>query len=114
VKLPEVKKAFGYMGDTEFVRVDEKLNAWVECGKDGKPIFDRGEVEVAKLFAETFPSWEVRVTIGPYRGYDINGSAKKDDKVIFIDLYSVRPGIRYAKQLIEGMKKKLVEWKMQP
>jgi len=110
----EVKKAFGYMGDTEFVRVDDKLNAWVECGKDGKPIFDRGEVEVAKKFAEAFPHWEIRATIGPWRGYDITASAKKETKVILVDLYSVRPGVRYASELIESGKKKIAEWGMEP
>jgi len=113
-KKTEMKEAEGYMGKTMFAKVEGSTNAWVECGKDGKPIFDRGEVEVAKKFAAEFPSWEVRVTIGPYRGYDIIGSMNKDEKVIYVDLYSPRPGLQYVPELIENGKKKLQEWNLPP
>jgi len=109
-----MKEADGYVGKTTFSKVEGIVNAWVECGKDGKPLFDRGEVEVAKRFAFVFPSWEIRVTIGPYRGYDIAGSMNKEDKVIYVDLYSPRPGLQYVPQLIENAKKKLAEWGLQP
>jgi hypothetical protein len=88
-KLGEVKELTAYDGKAQkFVAVSK--NAYVTCGADGKPIFDRGEIEIAKLFGFEFPDMETRVSIGPWRCWDITGDISADHKVIFIDIYSVR------------------------
>jgi hypothetical protein len=99
-----IKKLSSYKGEEcNFVAVAE--NAYVTCGLNGEPIFDRGEVEIAKLFGAEFPEQETRVSIGPHRGYDITGEISADKKVIFIDIYSVRcPGVKdyYVTELLSN------------
>lgn len=97
--LPEVKQ----IGEDHFTRV-EGTNAWFESNAAGKPIFNGGEVEVAKALAKEFPDFEIQVTIGPYRFHDIAHEADIKHKLIKIDLYSVRPGIHYLPQVIEEIK----------
>jgi len=110
--VKQVKDAF-------FTRV-EGTNAWVESNQKGELLFDRGEVEIAKRFAEAFPNWEIRVTIGPYRGYDIEAHYHKEEKVVDVDLYSpglaLRPGVvfGYVPELIEAGKKKMEQQGLKP
>ena len=40
--------------------------------------------------AEAFPNWDIVVTVGPYRGYDIAYNVRWDLEAIHIDLYSIR------------------------
>lgn len=91
------------IGDETFARI-RNTNGWFECGVDGKPIFNRGEVEVAEKVAKAFPDFEVRVTIGPYRFHDIAHKVNLKEKLITIDLYSVHPGLRYLKGIIGEIK----------
>jgi hypothetical protein len=50
-----------------------------------------GEIgDVPAQIAEAFPNWDVVVTVGPYRGYDIAYNIRWDLEVIHIDLYSIR------------------------
>jgi hypothetical protein len=89
VDKAETKEAEGYSGsNTLFCRVGK--NAWVQCGADGSVLFDRGEVGIAQEFGKAFPQCEIRVTIGPWRCYDIIAQFNKDNSIIFIDIYSVR------------------------
>lgn len=91
------------IGDDFLTRIDG-TNAWFESTAIGKPIFNRGEVEVAKKLAKEFPDFEVQVTIGPYRFHDIAHEADLKQKLIKIDLYCVRPGIHYLQEIIEEIK----------
>jgi len=52
--------------------------------------FDRGELEIAKLFADSCEEWTVVITMGPWRGYDIRYELLWDNKIIHLDFYSVR------------------------
>jgi hypothetical protein len=50
-----------------------------------------GEIgNVPAQIAEAFPNWDIVVTVGPYRGYDIAYNVRWDLEVIHIDLYSIR------------------------
>jgi len=53
---------------------------------------------------------EIRVTIGPWRDWDITGELRKDHKIILIDIYSVRvpdPKGEYVTDLITNVHKLL-------
>lgn len=87
-KVVEIKKLVGYLGnESYFTKVND--NAWVECTANGKPVYDRGEVEIAKFFGGEFPKLEIRVTIGAWRTYDIAAKFNSEHTIIFIDIYSV-------------------------
>lgn len=115
-KLGEVKELTAYDGsEQKFVSVSK--NAFVTCGADGTPLFDRGEIEIAKLFGLEFPDMETRVSIGPWRCYDITGDISEDKKVIFIDIYSVRcpsPKSDYITDLITNAHRVLDGKKLTP
>lgn len=99
--MPETKKVKVDNDDMFFTKI-EGTNAWFESTQDGKPILNSGEAEMAKEAAKLAPKgYEVQVTIGPYRAYDIAGSINCKAKIIHIDLYSARPGS--LKQLAEIM-----------
>lgn len=105
----------GYEGKSHFIAVAP--NVYVECDDDDNLRFNRGEVEIAKLFGEEFPNMEIRVTIGPWRSYDITGSIIGDRKVILIDIYSVRcPSVRsdYVTDLISNAHRLLAGKKLKP
>jgi hypothetical protein len=56
------------------------------------PAFDRGELEVAKKIADSLgDEWEVHITIGPYRGYNIQFKTDFESRIVHLDFYSVRP-----------------------
>jgi len=56
------------------------------------PAFDRGELEVAKTIADSLDDeWEVHITIGPYRGYNIQFKTDFESRIVHLDFYSVRP-----------------------
>lgn len=96
---PETKK----VKDNFFTRV-QGTNAWFQSTEDGRPILNSGEVEMATKAAKQAPEgYEIQVTIGPYRCHDLAGSINVKEKIINIDLYSVRPGGDY--ELSETMKK---------
>jgi len=103
---PEIK----VIGEERFARVSN-TNGWFECTPEGKPFYDRGEVETAEHFAKAFPDFEVRVTIGPYRLHDIAYELDAKAKLIKVDLYSVRAGLQYIEQCIEEIKAKLAQLK---
>ena len=101
--MSQIKELKGYMGKSVFVAVSK--NAYVECDENGAPKFDRGEVEIAKLFGVEFPDKEIRVSIGAWRSYDITGKISKNGRTIFVDIYSVRcPSVKsdYVTDLISN------------
>jgi hypothetical protein len=56
------------------------------------PVFDRGELEVAQTIADALSDeWEVHITIGPYRGYNIQFKTDFESRIVHLDFYSVRP-----------------------
>ena len=98
----EKLKGYGEIGH-DFVAVTK--NAYVQCTPEGNIIFDRGEVEIAKMFAAEFPNLQIIVSIGPYRFYDIAGEFNHDHTAILLDIYSVRvPSLRdsYITELISN------------
>lgn len=84
----QTKTMKGY-GDIEGEFCEAAKNVWV-TSRDGKPKFDRGEIEIAKFFAKEFPDKTIVVSIGPWRSYDIAGEISEDGKKILLDIYSVR------------------------
>lgn len=92
---------------------DEKL---AKTSMDGRVIYEdidfayiSGEDMKAtgELLAKEFPDFQIWVTGGPYRGYDVRHQVDKEAKIISIDFYSVRPGFSYLKQIIEQIKQSL-------
>lgn len=95
---------------------------------DGSDRFDRGEYELAKFVAEHLPGFDVLLTMGPYRGYDIQFEIHPDERVIHLDVYSAgmavfgsdvsyrpnHPATEYAEELIHdiavGIKKSDAEF----
>ena len=56
------------------------------------PVFARGEFEVSVVIANSIDEeWDIHVTIGPYRGYNIKYGLDIDSRVVWLDFYSVRP-----------------------
>ncbi len=56
------------------------------------PAFDRGELEVARTIADSLgDEWEVHITIGPYRRYNIQFKTDFESRIVHLDFYSVRP-----------------------
>ena len=56
------------------------------------PAFDRGELEVANTIADSLgDEWEVHITIGPYRRYNIQFKTDFESRIVHLDFYSVRP-----------------------
>lgn len=56
------------------------------------PAFDRGELEVASTIADSLgDEWEVHITIGPYRRYNIQFKTDFESRIVHLDFYSVRP-----------------------
>lgn len=51
---------------------------------------------VGKQLAEAFPNWDIIVTSGPYRPYDIGYDIRYDLGAIHIDCYSARPPTKEA------------------
>ncbi len=111
-----IKKLASYNGD-EYNFVAVAKNAYVICDTEGNPCFDRGEVEIAQLFGKEFPDIETRVSIGPWRCYDITGEFSEDQKILFIDIYSVRcPNAKsdYVTELISNAHRVLTGKKLTP
>jgi hypothetical protein len=108
-KMTKIVELEDYSGSKSFF-VAVSARAFVECREDNKRfyIYNRGEVEIAKSFAKEFPDKEIRVSMGPWRSYDIAGRVSEDQKIIFIDIYSVRcpsPTGRYVTDLITNAHK---------
>lgn len=56
------------------------------------PKFGRGEMEVSKAIAnEIGERWDIIITIGPYRGYNLEYHLYPDNDLLHLDFYSVRP-----------------------
>ena len=54
--------------------------------------YDRGEIKVATKIANALEkNWRVIVTIGPYRGYDLQYELHSEKDILHLDFYSVRP-----------------------
>jgi hypothetical protein len=54
---------------------------------------------VGKQLAEAFPNWDIVITCGPYRTYDIGYDIRFDLGAIHIDCYSARPP---SQEALEG------------
>lgn len=91
--LTETKKVIINCSDVFLTKVPN-TNAWFQSNSDGNPILNKGEKEVAEKAGKAIKNsqYEVWVTIGPYRAFDIAGTIDLENKIIRIDLYSVRPG----------------------
>ncbi len=67
---------------------------WIETGHDSvfynsaDDRYNRGEYELAEFVADLIPGWEVVITMGPHRAYDIRYELLVDEKVIHLDCYS--------------------------
>jgi len=59
--------------------------------------------------AKAFPDFEVWVTCGPWRPYDVQYQVDFDQKIIALDFYSVRPGFNYLNEIIEQIKRQIME-----
>jgi len=65
--------------------------------------------EAGEKLAKAFPEFEVWVTGGPYRGYDVKYQVDWKKKIISIDFYSPRPGIGYLNAIIQEIREKMKE-----
>lgn len=53
------------------------------------PAFDRGELEVAQTIANALSDeWEVCITMGPYRPYNIQFDTDVESRIVHLDFYS--------------------------
>jgi len=59
--------------------------------------------------AKEFPDFEVWVTCGPWRPYDLGYRVDLENKVIALDFYSVRPGFEALDEAIKDIKQYLRE-----
>jgi hypothetical protein len=62
---------------------------------------------IGEKLAKEFPEFEIWVTGGPYRGYDVKYQVDWKQKIISLDFYSVRPGIDYLNGIIEEIKQQM-------
>ena len=58
--------------------------------------------------AEAMPGWTVVVDGGPYRGYDVAYTMKREEKIIELDFYSSNPGLDRMDEVIEEMRGRLL------
>lgn len=89
---------------------EEKL---VKSSMDGRVFYEDVDMSfltgedmrsVGELLAREFPDFEIWVTGGPYRGYDVKYQVDKEAKIISLDFYSPRPGLQYMNQIIAEIK----------
>lgn len=58
--------------------------------------------------AVAFSDWQVVVTGGPYRPYEVAYKVQPTKKVIVLDFYSARPGLSRVGELIDEMRGRLL------
>lgn len=74
----------------------ESASAWEPT--DHERVYARSEADAefvrasVKEFADAFPEYDIVVTGGPYRSYDVRYEKIEEPKRINLDFYSVRPG----------------------
>ena len=61
------------------------------------------------MLAQAFSDYEIWVTGGPWRGYDVKYDVDMKAKIILLDFYSPRPGLRFMKDVITEIRAKLDE-----
>jgi hypothetical protein len=97
------------------IKPDEKL---VKSALKGRVFYEHVDVSGASAemlrnagiaVAKAFPDFEVWVTCGPWRAYDVQYQVDWEQKIIALDFYSVRPGFKYLREIIEEIKRKLKE-----
>jgi hypothetical protein len=97
------------------IKPDEKL---VKSALKGRVFYEHVDVSGASAemlrsagiaVAKAFPDFEVWVTCGPWRAYDVQYQVDWEQKIIALDFYSVRPGFKYLQEIIEEIKRKLKE-----
>lgn len=70
---------------------------------------DHAVVEAGRKVADEFPPWDVVITIGPYRGYDVQWRSMPKSQSINLDFHSVRPGIHYIDNVIQDIEQALTD-----
>jgi hypothetical protein len=97
------------------IKPEEKL---VKSALKGRVFYEHVDVSGASAemlrnagiaVAKAFPDFEVWVTCGPWRAYDVQYQVDWEQKIIALDFYSVRPGFKYLREIIEEIKRKLKE-----
>jgi len=100
---------------SDVFKPDAKL---VKSSEDGRVFYEdvnftflTGEMMkgAGEKLAKAFPGFEVWVTGGPYRGYDVKYHVDWKKKIISLDFYSPRPGIGYLNAIIEEIRQKMKE-----
>ena len=97
------------------LKPDEKL---VKSALKGRVFYEHVNVTGANAemlrnagikVAKAFPDFEVWVTCGPWRAYDVQYQVDWEQKIIALDFYSVRPGFKYLPEIIEKIKQLMKE-----
>ena len=100
---------------SDVFKPDEKL---AKTSMDGRVIYENIDYAwlsgdamrlAGEKMAKAFPEYEIWVTGGPYRFYDVKYQVDAKAKIISLDFYSVRPGLHYTNEIVEEIKEKLPE-----
>lgn len=68
----------------------------------------RDLVKAGALVAKALPGdWTTIITVGPYRGHDVEYAVEDEAQRVHLDFYSVRPGFRYLNTIIKEVKQGL-------
>ena len=92
----------------------ESTEDWVTTQHDQVYFRNEGEfrlyadsrklLKAAAAVAESVPEdWDVVVTAGPYRGYDVSYEVNSESRHIHLDFYSIRPGFQHLADVIQDI-----------
>jgi hypothetical protein len=90
----------------------------VRSALNGRVFYERVDVTGASAemlknagikVAKAFPDFEVWVTCGPWRPYDVRYQVDWKQKIIALDFYSVRPGFKHLPEIIKKIRQLLKE-----
>lgn len=70
---------------------------------------DHAVLKAGRKVADAFPEWDIVITYGPYRGYDVQYRVNRQSKSINLDFYSVRPGVQYIDDVIRDIEQALAD-----
>ena len=106
------------MKESKVIDIKPKVN--VKSALDGRVFYEHVNTTGASAeslraagerVAMAFPDFEVWVTCGPFRMYDVKFQIDFEQKIIALDFYSVRPGFRYLDKVIEEIGKEIEHYK---
>lgn len=70
---------------------------------------DHAIVKAGRKVADAFPDWNIVITYGPYRGYDVQYMVNRQSKSINLDFYLARPGVQHIDNIIREIEQALTD-----